>query len=135
MKQKNISITILRYRIGSKTIDGYLYVNNEYLCDCAENARHAIEAGVYSMTITKHDSHRGLVPVVKGTTACLAAGNGVYNLTDATILVGEFIAPGCVKLSKEVFTKIYDRIRKHASRGKEIRFIIGEDAPCDTSTK
>lgn len=59
----------------------------------------------------------------------IKAGNGVYHREDGTIIVGEYIAPGCLKHPKEAFNTIYDRLRKSAERGHEITLVIEEHYP------
>ena len=59
----------------------------------------------------------------------ICMGNGVNNRTDGAIVVGKHIAPGCLKHSREVFTFIYDRIRKAAERGHDLTLTIEEDYP------
>lgn len=56
----------------------------------------------------------------------LKPGNGVYKREDGSIIVGEYIAPGCLKHPKETFDTIYDRIRKNVERGNEVTLIIEE---------
>lgn len=50
--------------------------------------------------------------------------NGVYNRTDGSIIVGRYLAPGCLTHPKSVFDALYERIRKNAERGKEIILTI-----------
>ena len=153
----------------SETIDGQLYVEGMRICDCAENAKSAIKAGQYSVSIIKCKQHARKMPVIlikgegvegraaiaKGnnpspSTKCdccekldfvsnntsiplhcpmLKPGNGVYHREDGSIIVGEYIAPGCLKHPKEAFDTIYDRIRKNVERGNEVTLIIEERYP------
>lgn len=59
----------------------------------------------------------------------LKPGNGVYHRTDGSIIVGTYIAPGCLAHPKEAFDTIYDRIRKNVERGNEVSLIIEEHYP------
>lgn len=59
----------------------------------------------------------------------LKPGNGVYKREDGSIIVDEYIAPGCLKHPKEAFDTIYDRIRKNVERGNEVTLIIEERYP------
>ena len=54
----------------------------------------------------------------------LKPGNGVYHRDDGSIIVGEFIAPGCLKNTKEKFDIIYERIRKNLERGNPVTLTI-----------
>lgn len=124
------------------------------LCDTAENALTALPAGKYRIAILKCKQHARKMPVIlipnevkpncehckdiefvcNNTTMpskCiqLCPGNGVYNRKDGSILVGTYLAPGCLKHPKRAFDAIYDRIRKSAERGHEITLQIIEDYP------
>lgn len=54
----------------------------------------------------------------------LCPGNGVYNRTDGSIIVGEYLVPGCLKHSRAAFANLYDRIRKNIERGRDITLTI-----------
>lgn len=47
-------------------------------------------------------------------------GNGVFNLRQGAILVGEAHAPGYMLKSQELFLALYGRIQKAISRGKKV---------------
>ena len=54
----------------------------------------------------------------------LKPGNGVYNRTDGSIIVGEYLVPGCLKHPKTAFDNLYDRIRKNLERGNPVTLTI-----------
>ncbi len=54
----------------------------------------------------------------------LCPGNGVHGRTDGAIILGTCIAPGCLKLSKEAFNSLYERIRKSEERGNVTTLVI-----------
>ena len=54
----------------------------------------------------------------------LCPGNGVYNREDGSIIVGEYLVPGCLKHSRFTFDNLYDRIRKNLERGKAVTLTI-----------
>lgn len=54
----------------------------------------------------------------------LCPGNGVYNRTDGAILLGKYLAPGCLTHPKTAFDTLYERIRKNSERGNEITLTI-----------
>lgn len=145
-------IKIVRYRKNTDTVDGHLYIEGMRICDCAENAKTAIKAGQYSVSITKCHQHARKQPciIVNGSPKCrtckklesvsnnsnmpsycpqICQGNGVYNRTDGAIIVGTHLAPGCLTHPKEAFETIYDRIRKNVERGKEVTINIEERYP------
>lgn len=57
----------------------------------------------------------------------LKPGNGVHNRKDGSIIVGEYLVPGCLTHPKHAFDSLYQRLRKSAERGHEIRLTINED--------
>lgn len=142
-------IKIIRHSREAETIDGRLYIEGIPICDCAENALSALKAGEYLVVTQKcRQLHRNM-PVVrihKDVLPCCALckkmkfvnintkrprkcpmlkpGNGVYHRDDGSIIVGEFIAPGCLKNTKEKFDIIYERIRKNLERGNPVTLCI-----------
>lgn len=135
-------------------IDGHLFIDDQKICDTAENAKSAIKTGTYPVVIIKCKQHARKMPVVlihkdiapncahcaelecvnnntKMPVKCpmLKPGNGVYKREDGSIIVGEYVAPGCMKHPKEAFDTIYDRIRKNVERGNEVTLIIEEHYP------
>lgn len=113
-----------------EAIDGRLTIDGIYICDTAERASTCLKPGSYRITIAQCQRLERKMPLLQGCSgdcaACsfLNAGNGVYNLTNGSILVGETICPGCVKHSRKAFNALYQRLRKSAKRGNELLFII-----------
>lgn len=152
-----MKITVTRYRKKVETIDGRLTIDGSLrLCDTAENARHAIPAGLYHVSIIKCKQHSRKMPVIllhkdivpscehcaeqecvnnNSNMPCkcpmLKPGNGVYNRTDGSIILGTYITAGCLKHPKEAFDLVYDRIRKSAERGHELLLEIVEAYPVE----
>lgn len=54
----------------------------------------------------------------------LIHGNGVFNLTDGSILVGIYRLPGLVINSRPTFDRLYERIEKAISRGHSVELTI-----------
>lgn len=54
----------------------------------------------------------------------LKPGNGVYHREDGSIIVGEYLVPGCLKHPKTAFANLFDRIRKNIERGNEVILTI-----------
>ena len=128
-------ILITRYRYKPATIDGQLSIDGIRICDCAENANTALPPGSYSITIAHCRRYARKMPLsrpisnqssVINNRVCpmLLPGNGVYNRKDGSILVGEYLVPGCLKHSRFTFDNLYDRIRKNLQRGKEVTLTI-----------
>ena len=128
-------ILITRHRYEPATIDGQLSIDGIRICDCAENAHTALPPGTYSITIVHCRQYARKMPLITpisnqssviNNRICpmLKPGNGVYNRKDGSILVGEYLVPGCLKHSRFTFDNLYDRIRKNLERGKEVTLTI-----------
>ena len=128
-------ILITRYRYKPATIDGQLSIDGIRICDCAENAHTALPPGIYSITIVHCRQYARKMPLITpisnqssviNNRVCpmLKPGNGVYHRKDGSILVGEYLVPGCLKHSRFTFDNLYDRIRKNLQRGKEVTLTI-----------
>ena len=128
-------ILITRYRYKPATIDGQLSIDGIRICDCAENAHTALPPGTYSLTIVHCRQYARKMPLITpisnqssviNNRICpmLKPGNGVYHREDGSILVGEYLVPGCLKHSRFTFDNLYDRIRKNLQRGKEVTLTI-----------
>lgn len=149
-----MKISIKRIRKYPETIDGQLYIDGHYICDTAENANSAIKASQYQISIHKCHQYARKMPVVhihkdiapncvrctelecvNGNTKMplkcpmLCPGNGVHHRTDGSILVGTYLAPGCLTHPRDAFSNIYDRIRKNIERGRDVTLTIQEDYP------
>ena len=128
-------ILITRHRYKPATIDGQLSIDGIRICDCAENAHTALPPGTYSITIVHCRQYARKMPLITpisnqssviNNRVCpmLLPGNGVYNRKYGSILVGEYLVPGCLKHSRFTFDNLYDRIRKNLERGNEVTLTI-----------
>ena len=128
-------ILITRHRYKRATIDGQLSIDGIRICDCAENAHTALPPGTYSITIVHCRQYARKMPLITpisnqssviNNRICpmLKPGNGVYHREDGSIIVGEYLVPGCLKHSRFTFDNLYDRIRKNLQRGKEVTLTI-----------
>lgn len=146
-----MNIVITRYRKKTETIDGSLTIDGLYICDTAENAQSAVLSGEYNLKIVKCKQHARKMPllvlhrdIVPSCDSCpkldcvshntvmpvmcpmIKPGNGVYHRHDGSILLGTYIAPGCLVRPLKAFSEFYDRIRKSAERGHELSVRIVE---------
>ena len=147
-----MNIIIEREKDNGLVIDGVLKINGETICHTAENSNNAILAGNYNIHICHCKQYGRRMPMVDlaldslpKSNECdlceqkeyvsintnlpsycpmLKAGNGAYNRTDGSIIVGEYVAPGCLIHPVIYFEKIFERIRKALSRNSECRIII-----------
>lgn len=123
-----MTVTINRVRIRGLTMDGSLYIDGMRICDTAENAKGALPAGTYTIRIAKSRQHARKMPkiIADGSSPLIIPGNGVYNLTDGSIIVGKHLVPGIVTHSKAAFDNLYERIRKNIERGQKVLLIIND---------
>ena len=56
----------------------------------------------------------------------IRSGNGVFGVTDGSIILGSYLAPGIVRKSRQAFDALYERIRKNIERGKCISLKISD---------
>ena len=147
-----MNIVITRYRKKTETIDGSLTIDGLRICDTAENAKTALKAGTYPLNVVKCKQHSRKMPVLSLVSKCpcgkctklecvsnnttmpqichmLCPGNGVYNRTDGTIILGTYLVPGCLTHPKEAFDEFYQRIRKSIERGHNLTLTIVEAYP------
>lgn len=120
-----MNIELRRYRFKPNTIDGQIWIDGEKVCGCAENAHHCLPPGVYSIILAKSRKHARKMPwIIANRGSWIAIGNGVYNSTDGSIIVGKYICPGCLSHSRPTFDALYDRIRKNLERGSPVTLTI-----------
>jgi hypothetical protein len=147
-----MKITLKRQSSNGRVIDGSLIINGTKVCDTTENASNAIGAGTYNIAITYCKQYGRRMPMVeiegcdllkedecsfcdKLEHVChntdlpsfcpmLKPGCGAYNRTDGSILLGEYIAPGCLKHPQKHFNSVFDRMRKVMGRGNECKLTV-----------
>lgn len=125
----NIELRRIRYRL--ETIDGQIWIEGEKVCDCAENAKHALPAGTYGVRLKKSKKYGRKMPsLIAYPESLIAIGNGVYALHDGSIIVGEYIVPGCLSHSRPAFEVLYQRIRKNIERGNAVTIKIIHENSC-----
>ena len=94
------------------------------------NVNDNVSSIAHSSQLTAHCSscHRKLHIGINTKLPCvcpmLKPGNGVYHREDGSIIVGEYLVPGCLKHPKTAFDNLFDRIRKSAERGHAITLTI-----------
>lgn len=116
-----------RHRINATACDGTLSIDGIRICDTAEHAQHRPPVGTYRIVLRYSHTHGRKVPMLaESAGVCLAIGNGIWNRTDGRILIGTYIALGCVKKSREPFMLLYNRINTALRRGHEVTIRITE---------
>ena len=120
-----MNIELRRIRYLPETIDGQIWIAGEKVCDCVENAKYALPAGIYGVKLKKSKKYGRKMPsLTSNPESLIAIGNGVYALHNGIIIVGKYIAPGYLIHSKHAFDALYQRIRKNEERGNQINLTI-----------
>lgn len=148
-----MELKLIRTKHRAESIDGILKVDGEKLCDTAENTVGALQPGTYKILRHFCKQYNRFVPaVIKPSAtseqletfckACpkqksvsnnttlpmycpqLKMGNGIHNRDDGSIILGTRICPGCLKLTREPYENLSERIRKVSGRGNEITLTI-----------
>lgn len=142
-----MNIELRRFRFKPETIDGQIWIDGCKVCSSAENNKFALAPGTYPITLVKCHQHARKMPIVQvhGCSLCqeckklpfvcnntampmicpmIKPGNGVYHRTDGSIIVGRYLAPGCLSHPKSAFDMLYERIRKNLERGNEVTISI-----------
>ena len=123
-----LNIHLRRHRISKIACDGTIIINGSRICDTAEHSQYRVPAGTYHIALCKSQKHGRKVPIlVEAPGVCLVHGNGIYGCRDGRILLGLYLAPGCVKHSYPHFKLLYDRINAALRRGHEVTLRITED--------
>ena len=126
-----MNIELRRIRYLPQNIDGQIWIEGEKVCDCAENAKHALPVGTYGVRLKKSKKYGRKMPsLIADRSSLIAIGNGVYALKDGCIIVGRHIAPGCLSHSKHAFDALYQRIRKNIERGNAVTIKIIHENSC-----
>ncbi len=145
-----MNIELIRIRHTGNAIDGQLIVDGQILCNTVEDSSTCLPTGTY--TVGRHyckqyaryvpkiqsgkcqcdkcPKHTGIV-TNNTTMPCvchqLKMGNGIFHRKDGSIILGTTIAPGCLKLTREPYELLSERIRKISGRGNPITLTIKED--------
>jgi len=150
-------IELIRFHKSKESLDGKLLVDGQKLCDTSECQEGALKAGHYQIVRHFCKQYNRFVPLIFPLTdkpdpesfcqACpkqkyvsnnttlpiycpqLKMGNGIHNRNDGSIIMGTRIVPGCLKLPREPYENLSERIRKIAGRGNEITLSITEAYP------
>ena len=149
-----MNIKLQRIKSNGRVVDGVLKIHGVEVCHTAENAIHCCVKGIYSVGIhyCKHYRRRMLVltPYPDTSTTIISddcevcpdmnfvcqntnlsaycpmikPGNGAYNRTDGSILVGERVADGCLIHPYRHYIALLERVRKVLIRKHPVFLII-----------
>lgn len=141
-------IEIIRNDNKGESIDGVLYIGDNYICDTAENVATALPKGEYEISLERCKQYGRKMPVIKekhNAKKCenckrieevfynthmpqvchmIKPGNGVYTRCDGSIIIGKRVYEGCLIKPKAFFEHLAERMRKALSRENHITLII-----------
>lgn len=124
-----MNIIINRFNQFKESLDGYLVIGEQRVCDTAENIATALPVGTYEVQIFRDpELHRKLPFVITSTDSySIRPGHGVFGTPKTHILVGERIVAGCMMHSNEIFARLIDRLDKCKQRKEPITLTIVEN--------
>lgn len=147
-KDDTLNFDLTRKVLERGALMGHLTVEGVKVCDTLERKGGELEPGTYQVMVSKcvlqarkmlfleqapcesicqrcleerkthemgHLAELHAIPC-----RMMQPGNGVFNLRQGAILVGEAHAPGYMLKSQELFLSLYGRIQKAISRGKKV---------------
>ncbi len=152
-----MNIELRRTNIYKTSIDGAIYIDNEFVCHTAENVMTALPSGEYPIGLVKCKQYKRNMPVIltdmshgqramslqcslckdikevnyntRMPQVCpmLKPGNGVHKREDGSIILGTRIVSGCFSHPREAFGSFYNRIRKKLERGRKVVLKIKDE--------
>lgn len=131
-----MNIIINRFNQFKESLDGYLIIGDQRVCDTAENIATALPVGTYDVEIIRDPVLRRKLPFIvskvlpiKGELegVSIRPGHGIFGTPKPHIIVGERIVAGCMKHSNETFARLIDRLDKCQLRKELITLTIVEN--------
>lgn len=146
-----MEMILKRCRHSGKAIDGKLIIDDTRFCDTAENSDTALPQGRYRIMRNFCKQYGRYMPLIlpadvesapcgncpKLRNVCnnttmpivcpmLKSGNGIWGRADGSIILGTYIAPGCLSHPNEPFDLLSERLRKLTTRGSGMTLKIEE---------
>jgi len=151
-KSRDMTIRIERCHRNKDSLDGEIKINGAKVCDTAEWPLTSVANGTYQIELVKCKQHQRKVLRIKPIDSdtkprcdgcpkkevvgnntrmpcmcpMITIGNGVYNRSDGSIIVGERVVWGTMIHSRKAYNKLYERIKKAIQRGNEVIVEITE---------
>lgn len=124
-----MNIIINRFNQFKESLDGYLVIGDQRVCDTAENIATALPVGSYDVEIIRDPVLRRKLPFVINSRVqySIRPGHGIFGTPKHHIVVGERIVAGCMKHSNETFARLIDRLDKCQLRKEPITLTIVEN--------
>ena len=154
-----MNIRLSRHARTRYAIDGAIYIDDQFICSCAESIHTKLKAGTYAISITKCKQYGRKMPVLllhpfnsPSSTHCsppcqschrqpyvsnntnlpcycpmIKSGNGVQNRDDGSIIVGKYLCSGALIHPVNTFQDLYERLRKSAERGHQLKITINDN--------
>lgn len=142
-----MNIVLNRNFIGKKATDGVITIDNMRVADSAEHTPTMLPQGTYVVGIDHCPQYRRKMPLIciKKYADCLHClkrhilsthamlpcfcpmikiGNGAYNRTDGSIIIGDRYLNGVIINSAPYYDRLIDRLDKAQNRGEKITLTI-----------
>lgn len=104
-----MEIRIIRIAHNHWGIDGHLYINRKRICDTVEHPKFHKPQGRYRIDLTSNPFRHG---------------DGPMNSFRGEIIVGTYVLPGVVTISKSTYDRLYERLKKAFQRGSPVHLTI-----------
>ena len=130
----DVQIIIKRYKKRKGAMDGVLFLENKRFCDTTEHSTTCLPAGKYKIRVKMERHLQRYAPKIypmrgKKQQGIIKPGNGVYTLTDGSILVGKYQASGLCIHSATTLDRLVRRLRRATKQGGKISLNIVEVVP------
>lgn len=140
-------IVLTRTKVSAKATDGVITIDGIRVADCAEHTPSMLPRGTYGVRIDRCTQYRRKMPVIciEHQASCIHCkkrqilsthavlpvycpmikiGNGVFNRTDGSIIIGDRYLNGIVLHSAPYYDRLIDRLDKAQNRGEQITLTI-----------
>lgn len=145
-----MNIVLQRKFSTQKATDGVIMIDNVRVADCSERTLFMPQAGTYEVLIERCPQYRRKMPLIKlrywdknycrqckairsigslhSDLPCycpmIKIGNGVFNRTDGSIIIGDHFQNGIILHSAKYYDRLIDRLDKAQNRGEKITLTI-----------
>ena len=140
-------ILLTRTNVSQNATDGVITIDGIRVADCAEHTPTMLPQGTYGVRIDRCTQYRRKMPVIciEHQASCflckkhkilsthavlpvycpmIKIGNGVFNRTDGSIIIGDRYLNGIVLRSAPYYDRLIDRLDKAQNRGEQITLTI-----------
>lgn len=141
-----MEIILHRTKVDENITEGYISIKNKPICDTVENTLYCIARGKYRIELEDCRQYKDICIVTsslfRNCTNCMRhrigslhanlpcycpmikRGNGAYNRTDGSIIVGKQYLKGVVLESQKAYKHLFSRIRRAIHRDEEVTLVV-----------